>query len=381
MNGEWVESIEQFRGWQLRSGIAPSTVHSRGKVLHRLASRAPAGPWDLGDGDLTAMQTGPGWSALTQRAARAALAAFYRWGQLNGHDFPQSLEHRTKINAARAARSGVGCDERWSVPVNQWVDWLRAGGLPKTTLDLRTYQLTRFSRELTGHGPWDLTADDLAGWLSAQTWARETLRSYRSALRSFYGWAHAAGMIPTDPARLLRKVPAVRAQPRPASEVAVEKAMGAADPRQYLAIMLGAHAGMRRAEISRVHTRDLLRDPCGWSLLVHGKGDKERVVPLLDEVAQAIRETPAGWLFPNGHGGHVTPAHLGKVLRSVLSPDGITPHQLRHRFASRAYQETHDIRAVQELLGHASVATTQVYTAVGGDSLRSVVLAAGRRGA
>lgn len=70
-----------------------------------------------------------------------------------------------------------------------------------------------------------------------------------------------------------------------------------------------------------------------------------------------------GWLFPGGQNGHVSPGWLGKQVSRAL-PEGFTGHKIRHRYASVAYTKTHDLRAVQELLGHASVATTQVYTAV-----------------
>lgn len=261
---------------------------------------------------------------------------------------------------------------RWTVPIRNWRAWLRAGGLPATTLALRSYQLRRLGDELDCADPWEVTTDDLAVWLSSRPWAKETLRSYRSAFRSFFGWAHASGLIAADPSRLLRKVPAMVGKPRPASERVIDEALAAADDRQWLAVMLGSRHGLRRGEICQVHTKDLVEDAEGWSLIVHGKGAKDRTVPLLDDVSRIIRTRPVGWMFPNGFGSHLTAAHLGKVVSRVL-PVGVTPHQLRHRFASRAYQQTMDIRAVQELLGHASVATTQRYTATADGALRKAV--------
>jgi integrase/recombinase XerC len=128
-------------------------------------------------------------------------------------------------------------------------------------------------------------------------------------------------------------------------------------------------AGLRRGEVARVHTRDLLEGADGALLLVHGKGDKERVVPIADELGESIRHGAAGhtagasrdgWLFPNGAGGHLTPWHVGNLVVRVL-PDNWTMHTLRHRFASRAYRGTRNLRAVQKLLGHESIATTERY--------------------
>lgn len=268
-----------------------------------------------------------------------------------------------------------GRTSNWCTEIKGWTDWYAAGGAPKTTIELRRYQLTRLALSFPDRDPWTITSDELASWMAGHQWSRETLRSYRAALRTFYGWAHASGMIESDPARLLRKVPAVPGVPRPAAECTISDALHRADERAWLMLMLGSRHGMRRGEIARVSTRDLRVDGPNWSLIVHGKGGKDRQIPLLAEVARTIRDAPAGWLFPNGKGTHLTPAHVGKLVRRALEGEA-TAHQLRHRFATRTYQATRDIRAVQELLGHASVATTQRYTKVTDDALRAVLMTA-----
>lgn len=139
-------------------------------------------------------------------------------------------------------------------------------------------------------------------------------------------------------------------------------------------LQLAASAGLRCREIALVHSDDLVRDLAGWSLIVHGKGDRTRHVPLTEDLALELR-TYEGWVFPGQIDGHLSAAYVSKLLSRVLP--GATAHQLRHRFATRAYQlGGRDIRAVQELLGHASVATTQIYTGVDQDSLRRAALAA-----
>lgn len=263
----------------------------------------------------------------------------------------------------------------WCAAIEGWTDWYVAGGAPRTTVELRQYQLGRLAKSFPDRDPWTLTSDELARWMAGHQWARETLRSYRAALRTFYGWAHANGLIENDPARLLRKVPATIGIPRPADECTITVALEHADERVWLMLMLGSRHGMRRGEIARVHTKDLRVDGPDWSLIVHGKGGKDRQIPLWREVAVVIRDSRTGWVFPNGLGGHLSPAHLGKLVRRAMEGEA-TAHQLRHRFATRTYQATRDIRAVQELLGHASVATTQRYTKVADDALRSVLMAA-----
>lgn len=157
-----------------------------------------------------------------------------------------------------------------------------------------------------------------------------------------------------------------------------------AGPRERLMARLGAEAGLRRGEVSRVHTRDLLDGIDGYSLIVHGKGNKQRIVPITDDLAIEIARGPGGhtvgrgkvgYLFPGQIDGHLSADRVG-VLIGELMPPGWTMHKLRHRFATRAYTGTKDIRAVQEALGHASVATTQRYTAVTNDEVRRAVIAA-----
>lgn len=141
-------------------------------------------------------------------------------------------------------------------------------------------------------------------------------------------------------------------------------------------LRLGAEVGMRRGEVAQVHSRDIIVDLTGWSLIVHGKGNRERIVPLPDGVALELRALPTGYAFPGQDAGHLSPRWVGTVISRLLPP-GVTMHKLRHRFATRTYESSnYDIRVVQELLGHSSVNTTQIYIAVPDDRLRNAVVRA-----
>ncbi len=124
-----------------------------------------------------------------------------------------------------------------------------------------------------------------------------------------------------------------------------------------------------------VHSRDVIESLDGWVLCVHGKGGKTRMLPLVDDVARRLRARPKGYAFPGQIDGHLSPAHVGKLIARVL-PDHWTAHTLRHRFATAAYRADRDLIAVQQLLGHSSVATTQRYTALPNDALRRAVMGA-----
>lgn len=151
--------------------------------------------------------------------------------------------------------------------------------------------------------------------------------------------------------------------------------MATTNRRVALMVTLAARQGMRRAEIARVHSGDLRPDLVGWSLLVHGKGGKDRLIPLADDVAALLLALPAGWVFPGRIDGHLSADHVGKLIARAL-PGRWTAHPLRHRFATTAYAGTRDLLAVQELLGHSRPETTRQYIQLPQDSLRAALKAA-----
>lgn len=263
----------------------------------------------------------------------------------------------------------------WILTVESWAAHLRAAGRPESTIYLRTYHLRRLSKAMGALGPWEVTADDLSQWASEQRWSTETRRSVRSSVRSFYTWARATGRTTHDPAEGLARVKPSEPEPRPTPEDAYRLALAAAGPRERLMIRLAAELGLRRAEVAKVHARDLEKDLVGTTLRVVGKGGRVRRVPMPEGLAATLREHCAGgWAFHSEHGGHLTPAHVGRLVSRLL-PQGITMHSLRHRFATRAYAVATDLLTVQTLLGHSSPETTRRYVQLPDDSLRRTVLA------
>lgn len=265
----------------------------------------------------------------------------------------------------------------WNREIGHWAAWLKAGAARPATVTLRRYQLGRLAADLAPRRPWAVSVNDLAGWIASHDWGLETTRSHRAALRSFYGWAHASGHISADPARLLRKVPAAQPRPRPAAERVVRPAIAAADDRVRMMLLLGSRCGLRRSEIAQVHSADLIEDLLGWSLIVHGKGGKERTIPLMDDISTELRNLGPGYAFPGrNNDGHLGAPWVAKLMKRAMLGQA-SSHQLRHRFATVAYRESGDILALSRVLGHASVATTQRYVATDPAALRHVMAAAG----
>lgn len=244
-----------------------------------------------------------------------------------------------------------------------------AGHTSKGTVELRLYHLRRLAAALPV--PLDVTTDDLIDWLGAHRWKASTTRSYRASFRAFWSWAVKTGRLPYSPAA---EVPQVRVQPgkpRPTPEPVLAFALRVADAREWLLLKLGGVCGLRRGEIARTHRRHLERDLLGWCLRVLGKGDRERLVPLPEDVAKVILGMPDDYLFPSPHGGHLTPGHIGVLAKRALGSH--STHTLRHRAGTNSYAATKDLRAVQELLGHASPETTAIYTEVPSASIRAAM--------
>lgn len=127
--------------------------------------------------------------------------------------------------------------------------------------------------------------------------------------RRFFRWLHATGRRADDPAAALPKVRKTRPHPRPCPDVHIYAAMCAANDVERLMLRLGAEAGLRLSEIAAVHSRDVLEGDAGPSLIVRGKGDKQRIVPISEDLAKRITAAP-GWLFPGRWRGHVEKSYV-----------------------------------------------------------------------
>lgn len=262
-----------------------------------------------------------------------------------------------------------------AVALRGWREELEAAGRAAGTIGVRLSHVRRALGEI-GKPVADVTRRDLVRWLASHDWSPATRRSVRSSLRSFFAWYAAEHDQGESVAASLPIVAVPRALPRPASDFDVMCAIRSAPDWVALAIELMATCGLRRGECATLRAGDVTPVGQGWILRVRGKGGHERVIPCPPHLARQLRAR-GGWIFPGGQGGHVSAGWLGKCVSRVLGP-GLTAHTLRHRFASVAYSSSRDLRAVQTLLGHASVATTQVYTAVDDDSVREVAASAWR---
>ena len=213
-----------------------------------------------------------------------------------------------------------------------------------------------------------------------------------SALRQFYAFLRDEGERSDDPAQALARPATRRPLPRilthddverlfaQAGEEAGGEAPPAAAVRMLLLLELLYGSGLRASELVSLPRRAIAGERL--YLIVRGKGDKERLVPLSERARDALdRWLPlladgSAWLFPSGK-SHISRVRLFQMLRDLagragIDPAAVSPHVLRHAFATHLLEGGADLRALQLMLGHADIATTEIYTHV--DSRRLVEL-------
>lgn len=270
-------------------------------------------------------------------------------------------------------RNKISAPVPWRKSIEVWTDTLKAAGLSAQTIKSRRYKMVHLAALLMPSGPEDVTTEQIVQAFARQQWKPETRKAYRNTISSFFRWLHKSGRRADDPSLDVPRVKKPHAHPRPCPDRYIAAAMEMATPSEKLMVRLGAECGLRRGEIARVHSDDVVADSAGHSLIVRGKGDKQRIVPLPDDLAGIIMDA-RGYLFPGRFGGHVEESYVGDHISHLL-PDGYGAHTLRHRFATVTYATTHDLFVVAELLGHESVETTEHYVAMPDGRLRAATAA------
>ncbi|HEY2528650.1 MAG TPA: tyrosine recombinase [Xanthobacteraceae bacterium] len=305
----------------------------------------------------------------------------------------------------RPARPAPQSDERLIALYLNMLAAERAAGA--NTLSAYGSDLADFAAYLRGGGSSITRAStaDLRAYLGALS--RRGLRPASvarrlSAIRQLYRFLYAEGRRRDDPAAGLEGPKRGRLLPKTLTLAEVEqllRAAATADAAAPLPVRLRAArlaclvemlyaTGLRVSELVALPASAARRD--ARLIVVRGKGNKERLVPLNDAAKQATAQylallaqsggdAESKWLFPSfGESGHLTRQHLARELKALAAAAGlranqVSPHVLRHAFASHLLHNGADLRVVQTLLGHADISTTQIYTHVLEDRLKSLV--------
>ncbi|MBW1922755.1 MAG: site-specific tyrosine recombinase XerD [Deltaproteobacteria bacterium] len=269
-------------------------------------------------------------------------------------------------------------------------------GLAENTIEAYARDIARFTSYLVEEGlpPDRVTYDTLGryvGRLSGALSARSLARNV-SALKMFFRFLTAEGILQDNPARLLPTPRQSRRLPSVLTREEVERLLAGPDPstplgqRDQAMLELLYATGLRVSELVGLKISNLNLE-VGF-VRTFGKGAKERLVPMGDRAREALqdylregRETlrktsNTGYLFLNRRGGPLTRQGFWKIIKKYGALAGIrksiTPHGLRHSFASHLLERGADLRSVQVMLGHADISTTQIYTHVTRERLKKI---------
>ena len=282
-------------------------------------------------------------------------------------------------------------------------------GAGRNTLEAYTRDLDDLAEHLTDKDTTiaAATTADLRAYLGAlarRGFKASSMARRLSAVRQLFRFLYAEGHRRDDPAAVIEGPKRGRPLPKVLSIGEVDRLLATAhadatdaarsDAERLRALRLACllevlyATGLRVSELIALPASAARRDE--RMLVVRGKGGKERLVPLNDAAKRAMRaylgrlaeldrDSGSKWLFPSfGESGHLTRQHAGRELKTLAAATGISaervsPHVLRHAFASHLLQNGADLRIVQTLLGHADISTTQIYTHVLDERLKSLV--------
>lgn len=307
--------------------------------------------------------------------------------------------HTGKTAPGEGSGSAEAVSPAWEIP--RFARWL--GGHPDTTI--RAYRsdvvgFAQWSQRAGLEGPAGVTRILLRrylAYLGTRRYARSSVARKAAALRTYFSWCRRQGLVRQDPARRLTAPSARGRLPEVLGHRELDQLMGcerlawsdddgqqramAVERRDVALLELLYAAGLRVSEVCGLDDGDV--DLEGLAVLARGKGDKERRIPIHARAAERLRDwtevrhqlqtngSPRPALFLNMRGNRLGPRDVRRIIdRRSSAPTH--PHAIRHSFATHLLDGGADLRVVQELLGHSNLQTTQIYTHVSKERLRSV---------
>ncbi len=291
--------------------------------------------------------------------------------------------------------------------LQRWLDEQRSvGGRAENTVEAYRADVSGFLAFLQQHlgdqagraALAQLTIRDMRSWMAHERGRGLSARSLAralSAVKGFVSWVADQDGFDATAVLMVRSPKYTKKLPRPLAEDAARAVIDTVEfqstedwvaKRDIAVVTLLYGCGLRISEALSLTGADT---PLGKSLRITGKGGKERIVPVIPAAAAAVATytkaapfdlTPAEPLFRGARGGALNPRQIQKVMAQTRAQLGLpataTPHAMRHSFATHLLNAGGDLRAIQELLGHASLSTTQAYTAVDTARLMEVYEAA-----
>lgn len=293
----------------------------------------------------------------------------------------------------------IASSKRQSRYISLFLDFLRVEkGLSQNTLNSYLTDIVKFSDFLNKKRPKrslenasDQDVKDYIAKLTGRGFTSKSQSRYLTSLRVFYGFLISEQYMNHNPCQNIENPKVNKSLPKYLSENEVDLLFKTLEKKQdyrltaMLEILYGG--GLRVSELVSLKVSSIIEN--GNFLLIKGKGNKERVIPLTEPAINAVKEwlnqrslnfSDNIWLFPSSKSkaGHITRERFAQILKQLavdsnINPSKVSPHVLRHSFASHMLERGADLKTIQELLGHSNITTTENYTHILENKLKEVV--------
>jgi integrase/recombinase XerD len=259
----------------------------------------------------------------------------------------------------------------------QWGNWQRSANLSQRTITERASVIRHLLR-LAQCGPTEIQPENIIEFTTRPGVSTASRATYHASIRAYHDWLVRTGQRPDNPTLKTPRPKRPKGLPRPVPDAKLANLLAGVNRRRTrMMIMLAAFCGLRVHEIAKIRGEDV--DLAAQVLFVNGKGGKVAAIPLHQEVADLAEEFPReGWWFPSYVlDGPVRPGSVSKAIHKTMVRNGVAgkPHQLRHWYGTTLVRNGVDLRTVQELMRHESLATTQIYTQVSDLQRRNAISA------
>ena len=265
--------------------------------------------------------------------------------------------------------SPVPADPATEALLTEYANWMRSWNASKQTISARTILVRA---RLAEWGVEGFTAQTISDFLSSPKFGKWTRSTYYSHLKDFGAWLVATGRLDSNPVELVRSPQRPKSKPRPLSEEEVGRVLSVAQGPARHWILFAMLAGLRASEIAALRGEDI--DESGVYVL--GKGETKVTLPCHPDLWEIAQTYPReGYLWPGNDHGHIPGQQISLSVGRLFRGMGIdgSVHRCRHVYGTRLLRSGANIRVVQKLMRHASLATTATYTAVDEDEMRDAV--------
>ena len=268
-----------------------------------------------------------------------------------------------------------GMDTDTEAALTRWGVWQAAANLSERTITERSATIRQLLA-LSQCGPYDIQPEDIVLFVTRPGLSNSTRATYHSTINAYCTWLVKTRRRADNPVDETPSPKRRKGLPRPVKATDLDNILTAANrKRTRMMVLLATYAGLRVHEIAKFQGEDI--DWSNLSMVITGKGGKTAYLPVHPAIATEGERFPlqGPWFPAYGKPGTVTPHAVSAAIKSAMTRAGVDgkPHMLRHAYATGLLRNGANLRVVQQLMRHESVATTQIYTEVTTEEMRTAI--------